>query len=264
MTGGHIVLRMEDHDLMRCRIEWMELFLEDMVWLGLEPAEGLLQCGKLADANIQSKCSKRYSDFVEILGKKTGGLYECSCTRKQIRGAQIVEHGEVRYSGLCRLKKLNQADNTSLRLALPDSEVQWSNGAQIFTGNPWLEVGDPVLRDRHGQFTYLTCVVADDLYHDIDVVIRGADLVSSTSRQVMLMQIADAPKIPYYIHHPLLMDATGKKLSKTRGSRGISTYRDAGVSKQVLMGELLAYFKDRQWKVFREILKVGANGGLAT
>jgi len=101
---------------------------------------------------------------------------------------------------------------------------------------PALQCGDLLLRDRHGNWTYQFAVVVDDLRQGVDLVVRGADLLSSTGRQIALGRILGRDDPPVYLHHPLLHRPDGAKLSKAAGDTGIRELRAAGVPASEVLG----------------------------
>jgi glutamyl-tRNA synthetase/glutamyl-Q tRNA(Asp) synthetase len=103
---------------------------------------------------------------------------------------------------------------------------------------PAAQAGDLLLRDRHGNWTYQFCVVVDDHLQGVNVVIRGDDLLDSTGRQILLAEMLGRPTPPVYLHHPLLFGpAPGIKLSKRDGAAGLDQLRDAGYSRERVLGE---------------------------
>ena len=90
--------------------------------------------------------------------------------------------------------------------------------------------GDPSIRDRDGNWTYLLCVVVDDLRQDVDLVVRGRDLLSSTPAQIRLAALLGRPVPPAFAHHRLVRDREGRKLSKSSGDTGVRELQAAGHS----------------------------------
>jgi glutamyl-tRNA synthetase/glutamyl-Q tRNA(Asp) synthetase len=103
--------------------------------------------------------------------------------------------------------------------------------------NPAEQVGDVVIKDRFGQWTYQFAVVIDDLEQQINLIIRGQDLLSSTGRQLAMRSLIDSTSItPVFAHHPLLLDDDGQKLAKRRSSEAISYLRRMGLSADEVRG----------------------------
>ncbi|MBI3789814.1 MAG: hypothetical protein HY275_02940 [Gemmatimonadetes bacterium] len=101
---------------------------------------------------------------------------------------------------------------------------------------PAAQCGDVLVRDRHGDWTYQWCVVVDDARHQVDVVIRGEDLLDSTGRQIALARLIGLPASPSFLHHPLVLRSDGLKLSKATQDTGLREMRAAGVSPQDVLG----------------------------
>jgi glutamyl/glutaminyl-tRNA synthetase len=97
--------------------------------------------------------------------------------------------------------------------------------------------GDPLVRDRLGNWTYAICVVVDDMRHGVDVVIRGEDLLDVTPLQLRLAALLGRPSPARFLHHPLVRDAAGRKLSKAEGATSIRSMLDAGRSPAELLGQ---------------------------
>jgi len=106
----------------------------------------------------------------------------------------------------------------------------------IVRQEPWSQCGDVMIRDRVGQWTYQFAVAVDDTAQQIDLVIRGADLLASTGRQIRLARLLGRELPPVFAHHPLLVGATGLKLSKSNGDTGIRELRSRGLSASDVLG----------------------------
>ena len=222
-----ISIRIEDHDQSRCRPEFETSIIRDLEWLGVETP---------AKPWRQSTRSSVYQGHLETL-RRQGLIYACACSRKDIQQQTGQSSGELSYPGTCRdlCIPLDQA-GTSLRLRLPTGRHPFRDlflGDQISSLNPNydLAIGDVVIRDRLGQWTYTFAVVIDDLEQEINFVIRGTDLLASTARQLAMRQlIAPNSPTPIFAHHPLLKDAQGQKLSKRFFSEALSKLRAEGLS----------------------------------
>jgi len=128
-----------------------------------------------------------------------------------------------------------------IRLRMPDSSFSFSDiclGPQI--QNPAEQCGDIVIKDRQGQWTYQFCVVIDDLRQNINFVVRGEDLLSSVGRQLALRSLlnpsTDDNGVPLYLHHPLIRNSSGDKLSKRLGSETLNSLREAGRTPASIFG----------------------------
>lgn len=227
--GASISLRLEDHDRGRCRPEFELSIIRDLEWLGVEVPTKLWR---------QSERHSVYQSNLENLMSR-GLIYACACSRKDIQSDIAQDSGELRYPGTCRDKDLPlDQPNTSLRLRLPDaSETFHDLILGGMTHNPSEQCGDVMIRDRAGQWTYQFAVVIDDLEQEINLVIRGVDLLSSTARQLAMRKILDQNcGAITFAHHPLIRNMSGQKLSKRIFSEGIAKLRDEGFSADQVRG----------------------------
>ncbi len=237
---GRVVVRLEDHDRQRWRLEHEKGILEEIQWLGFEADEGL-SVAELegVSAYRQSDCPERYRDSLAAL--TTHGLaYGCGCSRKVILAGQYGEGDELRYPGFCRERPdmLSPPDGLTVRVKVDGQAVSFEDlllGPQKQV--PAQQCGDFSLRDRHGQWTYQFACVCDDIAQDIDLVVRGQDLVFSTGRQILLGKMLGRQQPPLFLHHPLLFDESGRKLSKRHCSESVSAMREQGRSPEEVIGE---------------------------
>lgn len=146
-----------------------------------------------------------YEDVLQHL-KQQQAIYACQCTRKQLAGASV-------YPNTCR--HLNLAfEQQAIRLKVEDKILYFDDALQgRQCSNLWHDLGDFVLKRRDGIISYQLAVVVDDYLQGITHVVRGADLLDNTARQIWLGQVLGYPKLNY-CHLPLAMNATGQKLSK--------------------------------------------------
>jgi glutamyl-Q tRNA(Asp) synthetase len=201
--GGHWRVRMEDVDAPRCKPEHADDILRT-----------LDACGFAWDGEVmvQSLRTARYAATLERL-KALGAVYPCGCTRAELAGAPAGIDGAPVYPGTCRngLPPGKAARAWRLRM---EGEIAFEDlvqGRQV--QNLPREVGDCVLLRADGYFAYQLAVVVDDAEQGIDHVVRGADLIHSTARQICLQRLLGLPT-PDYAHLPVAVDATGAKLSK--------------------------------------------------
>ncbi len=201
--GGRWLVRMEDVDVPRCKPEHADAILR------------LLEaCGFAWDGEVmvQSTRTARYAAVLEQL-KACGLAYPCGCTRAELEGATPGIDGAAVYPGTCRtgLPPGKRARAWRLRVAGEiafDDLVQGPQRQDLER-----EVGDCVLLRADGLFAYQLAVVVDDADQGIDHVVRGADLIHSTARQIYLQRLLGLPT-PVYAHLPVAVDAAGQKLSK--------------------------------------------------
>jgi len=231
-NGGKWLLRIEDLDSPRCVPEADQQIQAQLLACGLSWDE---------EASRQSQGQDGYQKAFEMLNTLQL-LYPCSCSRQKIeqtlaqRGIQTVRNQEMVYPGTCRPAQLktylaNELENTQLawRLALPPKcEITFEDLAlgpqkQDLTQ----EVGDFVLRRNDGLFTYQLAVITDDALQGITHIVRGADLLSNTARQIHLQSVLGF-QTPYYRHLPLVLDEHGEKLSKQTLATQIQTQSAKG------------------------------------
>ncbi|WP_341312814.1 tRNA glutamyl-Q(34) synthetase GluQRS [Paraburkholderia sp. IMGN_8] len=175
----------------------------------------------------QSQRIARYQQALEQL-KATGLIYPCGCTRKEIADSLLHAHARnttLAYPGTCR-DGLHGKPARAWRLRVPDGkaavitfEDRWQ-GTQ--TQNLATEVGDFVLKRADGQWAYQLAVVIDDADAGITHIVRGADLMDSTARQIYLQRCLGVPT-PEYLHVPVVTNDQGEKLSKQNGATPLDT-----------------------------------------
>jgi glutamyl-tRNA synthetase/glutamyl-Q tRNA(Asp) synthetase len=214
-AGGRVLLRMEDHDRIRCRPEYEESILEDLGWLGFEPDEGLHPVTRQSDRDDV------YRAALERL-RRAHHVYACDCSRAQVvrRGQQPALAADD-YDGFCRMRRLADAPDRGLR-------VQMDEGSDL------------LLRDRDGNWTYHFAVTVDDIEQQITHIIRGDDLRSSTGRQLRLRRMLGSTTTPVYVHHPLILKPNGEKLSKSAADTGVRDLRRAGLGPANVIGRAAA------------------------
>jgi glutamyl-Q tRNA(Asp) synthetase len=224
--GGRVLLRLEDHDRIRSRPEYEIAILEDLDWLGFEPDEGRSPVLRQSDA------LEVYRDVLDEL-KRVHHVYACDCSRADIGGE--------RYSGRCRDRGLSEIPGRGMRIRLDAEAVRCHDLlAGPLEQTPAEQCGDLLLRDRDGHWTYQFAVTVDDLRQGVTLVIRGADLLSSTGRQVLLGQLLGRPTPACFLHHPLIVGPLGEKLSKSAGDTGIRELRSRGFSPEDVIGRAAA------------------------
>ena len=228
--GGVMVLRIEDNDFTRARAELEQQLLRDLAWLGLDWDEGPDVGGPYGPYR-QSERGEHYAAALARLE-----VYGCTCTRAQLRALPTMGGtGEVVYPGRCRGRG---GAVGAIRWRVPAGEVGFVDRVlggyvQEVAG----EVGDFVLRRADGAWAYQLAVVVDDAAMRIDSVVRGADLLDSTPRQILLQHALGLPT-PTYGHVPLILGPGGAKLSKRDGAPDLSALREAGVDPKVVIAAL--------------------------
>jgi glutamyl-Q tRNA(Asp) synthetase len=232
--GGEVVLRIEDHDRARCRPAYVEAILDDLAWLGFE-ATPLLDA---QPAWRQSAHTPAYDDALAQLRAQGHALFWCECSRRDIQATAPAPAGaEVPYPMTCAARGLAQAPGRSLRLALGEGCETFDDGRLGLQAQaPRAQCGALLLVDRDACWTYQFAVTVDDLRHDIDLVVRGEDLLDSTGRQIQLGRLLGRPAPAVFVHHPLIRHAHGDKLSKSNRDTGVGDLRRAGWSPARVIG----------------------------
>jgi glutamyl-tRNA synthetase len=205
-AGSEFLMRVEDLDVGRVRSSFVGEQLADLAAIGLDwDGEVVRQSGR----------SALYEDALARLD-----VYECFCTRAEIREAASAAHGPVgAYPGTCR--SLSAAQRDALRAARPPAlRVRASGESVAFADRVAGEfsgfVDDFVVRRNDGAYAYNLAVVVDDGAQGVEEVVRGADLLDSTPRQIWLARALGLPELSY-AHVPLVLGPDGRRLAKRHG-----------------------------------------------
>ena len=247
-AGGQFVMRIEDLDLPRVRPGATQRMLDDLRWFGLDWDEGPDVAGPYAPY-VQSERQEIYVFHLQRL-VDAGLVYPCYCTRAEIARVASAPHGEEgpRYPGTCRhltarKRRQYKASNRrpSLRFRVDDERTVSFTDLLAGPREQHVQgtVGDFILCRSDGIFAYQFAVVVDDALMRINQVVRGADLLSSTARQILLYE-ALGFSVPTFAHVPLVLDEQGRRLSKREQSAGMEPLRAAGVSAVQVLGRLAA------------------------
>jgi glutamyl-Q tRNA(Asp) synthetase len=226
--GGRVLLRIEDHDRLRSRPAYDEALRDDLEWLGFR-----------ADGPRVARQSDEPEAYAAALAQLAASyhVYSCDCSRREIAASASDSGGEVRYPGTCRTRGLEASRGRSVRIEIDQGKEDFVDALLgKRSQDPSEQCGDLLLRDRDGQWTYQFAVTVDDCRQKIDLVIRGADLLSSTGRQIRLARMLGRAKPPVFLHHPILLKPGGEKLSKSSGDTGVRELRAAGTSPEDVIG----------------------------
>ena len=228
-TGGTLILRIEDTDFERSSEEMVEGILVGMRWLGLDWDEGPF---------YQSQRLPLYTETAQKL-LASGHAYYCFCTKEELeqRRAEATAAGHPpMYDGRCRtiahdeaLRRKNSGDACAVRFAVPQGGSTSFDDAvvgKIEFQNSELE--DFVLLRSDGIPTYHLSVVADDIDMRLTHIIRGADHISNTPKQVLQYQALGA-ELPVFAHVPLILGPDKTRLSKRHGATSVISYKDLGI-----------------------------------
>jgi glutamyl-Q tRNA(Asp) synthetase len=234
--GGRFLLRIEDIDGARSRPELSGEFRADLAWLGLEWEEVPPQSTRLG----------AYAEATERL-RSEGLLYPCRCTRAEIAAAatKTGPDGPV-YPGICRGASFAADGDVAWRLDMVEAirrtgPLTWFDArAGERDARPEL-LGDAVLARKEAETSasYHLAVTIDDAADGVTHVTRGMDLFAATHVHRLLQELLGLP-VPTWHHHPLLLDETGHKLAKRRGSPSLADRRRAGEDGRALADSLRA------------------------
>lgn len=217
-TDRRVLLRIEDHDRTRSRPEFETALLEDLAWLGFVADAGPVR---------QSDDPAAYSEALERL-RDAGIVYGCDCSRSTFDD-WAAEHGRPWHGpgcpGSCRTRDLA---GPVLRVRGGGGSEAWMDVLIGPCGDAVAAGGDPPIRDRDGNWTYLFAVVVDDLRQGIDLVVRGRDLLAATPDQIRLGRLLGRERPATFAHHRLVRRPDGSKLSKAAGDTGVRDLRAAG------------------------------------
>ncbi len=244
---GALVFRNEDLDPQRCRAEFVQAMFEDLRWLGIEWSEGPDVGGPYLPYS-QSECRELYLAAWRQL-RDGGFIYPCTCSRKDLANAASAPNDaddEPLYPGRCRARddagKFSSPAGVNWRFRVPDGDLisfhDRHAGPQRFTSGR--DFGDFVVWRRDDVPAYQLAVVVDDARMRITEAVRGADLLKSAARQLLLDR-ALALNPPQFYHCDLLRDASGQRLAKRHDALSLRTLREAGItSAQVIASFNLA------------------------
>ena len=232
-AGGVLVLRVEDLDRGRSRPDFEAMMLRDLAWLGLDWDEGPDVGGPYGPYR-QSARSDLYARAAARLQ-----TFACTCTRKEVREATLAPHGaEPVYPGTCRMRPTHPERPAALRWRVPAGIVEVEDAlAGVVRQDARTQIGDFVLRRTDGAWAYQLAVVVDDAAMEITDVLRGANLLDSTPRQVLLQRALGLPT-PRHAHAPLVCGPDGDKLSKRHGAPDLAALREAGVDPRKVVAML--------------------------
>jgi glutamyl-Q tRNA(Asp) synthetase len=201
--GGTWRVRIEDVDTTRCNPQFAHEILATL------SAFGFVWDGEVL---IQSQRSLRYQAALNQLAARNL-TYACACSRKEIADSALSGIDGPVYPGTCRDKKLPRGGH-AVRIRTMQAEIRFADRVQGECCQVLeRDIGDFVLMRRDGLFAYQLAVVVDDADQGVTHVVRGADLLDSTARQIHLQQLLGL-STPQYLHFPVVTNAAGQKLSK--------------------------------------------------
>lgn len=239
--GGRWILRIEDLDPQRSRMDYARQIEDDLIWLGLDWDEGGTDGRGPAGPYCQSMRHNFYREALERL-RSSGLTYPCHCTRADIMATQAPHEsdGRVVYRGTCRPAPqppfhIEPCDTpAATRLYVPDSDITFTDrvcGPQSV--NLARHCGDFVLQRADGAWAYQLAVVVDDAMMGVTEVVRGSDLLLSSAQQIYLYRLLGYD-IPQFAHIPLVCNPDGRRLSKRDESLSMLSMRRTMTPQQII------------------------------
>jgi glutamyl-Q tRNA(Asp) synthetase len=203
-AAGRWLVRMEDLDRPRCTQDAADTILRQL------EAYGLAWAGEVL---YQSTRDDAYATALDAL-RSQGAAFACTCTRSQLAHAPRNAEGEIVYPGTCRLRTAPAGAHHAWRVRVEEVSTHFVDRIHgALRQDLAHEVGDFVVKRADGLFAYQLAVVVDDAFQGITHVVRGADLLWNTPRQLYLQRLLGLPT-PIHAHVPLVTNAVGQKLSK--------------------------------------------------
>lgn len=235
--GAEFLMRIEDLDGGRSREKWVDVQLEELKGIGIDWDGGLV---------FQSRRHDLYAQAVEGL-RGEGLIYECFCTRAEIREASSAPHGELpegAYPGTCRnlteeQRKARRAEGRPPALRVRADGARMGFDDVVF-GHVESAVDDFVVMRNDGDYAYNLAVTVDDAGQEIGEVVRGADLLETTVRQLWLFEKLGLQAPESYAHVPLMLGDDGARLAKRHGAVTLEERLAGGQTVDDLVGELAA------------------------
>lgn len=217
--GGRWLVRIEDVDVPRTVAGAADGILRTLERFGFEWDGPVVW---------QSARTAAYQDAFARL-KADGRVFGCACTRREMADSALARDGTRRYPGNCRAGLPPGREARAWRLHVPSGHVAFNDGVQgLIEEDVAAEVGDFVLLRADGLFAYQLAVVVDDAEAGVSEVVRGADLLDSMARQILLQRLLGYPT-PACAHLPVACNAMGEKLSKQTLARAIDCAEPAFV-----------------------------------
>jgi glutamyl/glutaminyl-tRNA synthetase len=232
-SHANLLLRIDDIDTARKKPEYIEDIFRTLDWLGLDYDQGPSGPDDFEKHYSQHRRLDYYLDLLNRL-RENGYLFACTCSRKQVQ-----EHShDGQYPGTCYHLNIpwNQPHTAWRILTPPSALITWQD---LLQGEISIELNqymkDFVVRKKDQLPAYQLVSWADDQYYDINLIVRGEDLIPSTAAQLLIGNnlLSNNWKQPHLLHHPLLKDQYGEKLSKSRNANPLLQYRQQHKSPEI-------------------------------
>lgn len=239
-ANGTLILRIDDLDRSRCQADFLNAIEEDLHWFGVHWTEGP-NIGGPYGPYAQSERMSLYTKHFEIL-RQLGCIYPCNCSRQDVLHALSAPHSgdeDPIYPGTCRDRGLDPhstpRSGVNWRFRVPKGELlQFTDGAVgIHQETAGTDFGDFLVWRKDDQPSYHLACVVDDAAMEITEVVRGADLLTSTSRQILIYRALNF-SAPAFYHCPLIRDIHGTRLAKRNHPNSLRNLRIQGISPEHL------------------------------
>ncbi len=220
--GGVLRLRIDDADGSRCRPEYVADIFRQLEWLGIDWDEGPGGPDEFARLYSQQYRFERYRQVLQEL-QEVGSAYVCTCSRTEIK----ARAGSAVYPGFCRQKNIVDDGQAAIRLHVPSSTVITVGDREVPLATM---MGDFILWRRDNSPAYQLASLVDDLDHDINLIVRGEDLLASSAAQLFLARsLGDNifSQVQFF-HHGLLSCPLGNKLSKSDQALSLNALHEQG------------------------------------
>lgn len=243
--GGKFILRIEDTDRERSKIEYEEGIIRDLQWLGLDWDEG----PGLGGPHGPYRQTERASFYRDQLKKLLNGgfAYPCFCTHKELEAERTKAQSEgegYHYSGKCRVLSKEQAaarqksgEAFSVRLRVPEGRTLFHDLIRGEVAVEHTEVDDFILVRSGGEPTYNFVVTVDDALMEMTHVIRGEDHISNTPKQILIYQALGLTP-PQFAHIPLILGPDRTPLSKRHGANSVGEFKRQGYLPEAMLNYL--------------------------
>lgn len=262
---GQILLRIDDLDAERMRLDYLDDIFRTLDWLGIEWDEGPSSVEDFQQNWSQLHRLDLYQNALEKLRHTEGCIYTCQCSRKQIKEASV----NGLYPQTCRYKNLDfDEKEMAWRIHVPESAtVSFKNydlkeksivNIQSTISNT---VGDFVVRQKNGLPAYQVASVVDDTHFGVNFIVRGSDLWTSTAAQIFVAEQLERTEFTesLFIHHSLLTNEQGEKLSKSKGASALAEWQRAGETPKKLIKQAAKWLNLPEMDNLNELIAVLKN-----
>ncbi|OHX67575.1 glutamate--tRNA ligase family protein [Flammeovirga pacifica] len=245
---GQILLRIDDIDSTRSRDEYIEDIFETIDWLGIDYDQGPFGVDDFKKNWSQELRTHRYQKAFDQL-KEHNDLFACTCSRKDI----YEQSPSGIYTGKCSTLQLPlDTPNAATRIKTSSAPIILED---LFIGDVAIDLEqtmkDFVIKRKDGLFSYQLASLIDDEDDGIDFIVRGEDLVESTAAQIFLgnkLELNNFEEVEF-LHHPLLVDEKGEKISKSTGSDSIKSLREQGMTPEEVYSGFAEFYLGQEVNV---------------